>query len=380
MDTTMQITRCETLENAFEITLSNGFECRYPFIWLRDQDPIGFHPQTEERLFDLTSVSIDIKPVDVQWSEASVTLIWPGEQQRSSFSAQWLANHLPHQSPSDVANIAPSHWYKDFLPQMPRFAADSLEEPQAMQNMLIELKRYGIAVITGLEDNEKSGELFGDRIGFKRETNFGVMFEVVNKPDPNNLAYTSVALPLHTDLCNQELPPGYQFLHCIANEAVGGESTLADGFAIAEDMKRESPENFELLTRQRVPFRFHDREVDIRREHFLIRQDGQGNVDKFTFNAHLAETPWLEPDELIAYYGAYQDLMARIRDPKYFVEMKLAAGEMMIFDNHRVMHGRNSFDPSTGYRHLRGYYIDKTEVNSKIRKLESQAAEKAVAA
>jgi gamma-butyrobetaine dioxygenase len=33
---------------------------------------------------------------------------------------------------------------------------------------------------------------------------------------------------------NQELPPGYQFLHCIANEAAGGGSVFADGVAMAE--------------------------------------------------------------------------------------------------------------------------------------------------
>ena len=75
------------------------------------------------------------------------------------------------------------------------------------------------------------------RIGFVHETNFGNTFEVQTKPDPNNLAYTSLALPLHTDLANQETPPGFQFLHRIANVAGGGGSTYGDGYAIAPALR-----------------------------------------------------------------------------------------------------------------------------------------------
>ena len=46
------------------------------------------------------------------------------------------------------------------------------------------------------------------------------------------LAQRSLALPLHTDLPNQELVPGYQFLHCYRNSASGGESLFADGFRV----------------------------------------------------------------------------------------------------------------------------------------------------
>jgi len=31
-----------------------------------------------------------------------------------------------------------------------------------------------------------------------------------------------------------ELPPGYQFLHCLVNSANGGDSSAVDGFAVAD--------------------------------------------------------------------------------------------------------------------------------------------------
>ncbi len=91
---------------------------------------------------------------------------------------------------------------------------------------LIEAKKTGLALVDGMADDVEAGVDVARRIGFLRETNFGTTFEVISKPNPNNLAYTSHALPLHTDLANQELPPGFQFLHCLANEAEGGGSDL----------------------------------------------------------------------------------------------------------------------------------------------------------
>lgn len=33
-------------------------------------------------------------------------------------------------------------------------------------------------------------------------------------------------------------------------------------------------------------------------------------------------------------------------------------GELMMFDNSRVLHGRTAYDPAEGMRHLQGCYID----------------------
>ncbi|MCE2482674.1 MAG: TauD/TfdA family dioxygenase [Alphaproteobacteria bacterium] len=45
-------------------------------------------------------------------------------------------------------------------------------------------------------------------------------------------------------------------------------------------------------------------------------------------------------------------------------------GEVVGFDNSRVLHGRTALDESGGRRHLRGTYIDRDELLSRIRMLE----------
>ena len=69
------------------------------------------------------------------------------------------------------------------------------------------------------------------------KTFFGTPFEVVNIPKPNNTAYTADALRNHTDLPYFEYAPGYQFLHCLVNEANGGLSCCR-WFAVANYLKK----------------------------------------------------------------------------------------------------------------------------------------------
>ena len=78
----------------------------------------------------------------------------------------------------------------------------------------------------------------GAMFGFTRETNFGALFNVRSTPDANDLAYTAIALDPHTDNPYRTPVPGIQLLHCLVNETRGGLSTLVDGFAVAQAVRR----------------------------------------------------------------------------------------------------------------------------------------------
>ncbi len=350
---------------------ADGTSTDFPFLWLRDNCPSGFHPQTQERQFDLTSVPDDIAATSCELADGELTIYWNHDSHLSRYSLDWLYAHRPGLGLADPADVGATAWRADFQPaDIPRTSAPALmEDDTALGKFLKEAKRTGLAIVDHLPNDPEAGIAVAQRIGFLRETNFGVTFEVMSKPDPNNLAYTSHALPLHTDLANQELPPGFQFLHCLANEAEGGGSTFCDGVAIAEDLKQEDPEAFRLLAEVPVPFRFHDGDYDIRRHHTVIQLDHRGRVSELRMNAHLAGIFDLPADEMEAYYRAYRKLMQMTRSDAYVLTTRLEGGEMVIFDNRRVLHGRAAFDPSTGFRHLRGCYVDRGEFDSRIRVL-----------
>ncbi|AZV79855.1 DUF971 domain-containing protein [Parasedimentitalea marina] len=351
------------------IDWQDGTSADFPYIWLRDNDPSGFHPQTQERTSDLTSLSLDVSPVKIEANDKTLTIWWAGDTSVSAFDMTWLRRCSPGKRATDPAHTGFTHWRQDLGAEgVPRAKADDvLKSDSALQSWMVDTQVFGYSIIEGLAENTDAGMDVARRIGFLRETNFGLTFEVQSKPNPNNLAYTSIALPLHTDLTNQELPPGFQFLHCLANEAQGGGSLFCDGYAIAEDLRQQDPEAFDLLSTVSIPFRFHDENTDIRSRKKVINLDEDGQVIEICFNAHIADVLDLEPSLMARYYRAYRQYMIMTRDPAYLVTLKLKAGEMVVFDNRRVLHGREAFDPQTGFRHLHGCYVDRGEYESRLR-------------
>jgi gamma-butyrobetaine dioxygenase len=364
------------MTSTFEIALGrdtvalrwpDGTSRDFPLIWLRDNDPAGLHPDTQERVTDLLSIDPEPQATAAELGEGGLTLHW-ADGGDSRFALDWLDRHGPGTPVADPAELPHVTWRAGFT--VPRHdAARIAAEDTALLDWLRDTVACGLTIVEGVAKEPGAGLALAERIGFLRQTNFGTAFEVISKPNPNNLAYTALALPLHTDLANQELPPGYQFLHCIANEAEGGGSVFADGVAMAEALRAEDPEAFDLLARVPIAFRFHDGEVDIRIHRPVINLTHDGEVHEIKWNAHLAGVFDMEAAVMPAYYRAYRAFMALTRDAAFQVRLKLQAGEMVVFDNRRVLHGREAFDPATGHRHLQGCYVDRGEVLSRIRVL-----------
>lgn len=369
------LTHLEHVQHAHALRLRFGSHdpVLFPLVWLRDNCASGFHPLTHERTFDLLTFPDDPKLDDCQWDAEELRLVWSHDGQLSRFSAQWLWDHRPGVPRSDAALVPQRLWRVEDLIDGPsrHEAAALMHSDSALLLFLQALARDGLAVVHGLVGDGRASVALAERVGFLRKSNFGLTFEVVNMPDPNNLAYTSVALPLHTDLPNQEMPPGLQFLHCIANEATGGDSVFADGFAIAQDLMAQHPEAFAVLSQISVPFRFFDRSCDIRVRRPVITLDPSGRMTDLRFNAHLADVIDLPSEAIGSWYQAYRHLMRLTRDSRYRLTFKMCSGEMVVFDNRRVLHGRTAFDPTSGKRHLHGCYVDRGEFESRLRMLQS---------
>lgn len=374
-ETSVQIHSVEPRERELTIRWSDETTSDFPYLFLRDNCPSGFHEQTHERLFDLLTVPEDLRPSHVSTEKHNLVIDWAGERShRTVLDSHWLFDHKPGKRPQDPADVAAVSWGADFLGRLPRVDAAVLASRAAERRAwLIGLKRDGLSVVTGLADREDAGIEFGRTIAFLRGTNFGESFRVETKPDPNNLAYTSHALALHTDLPNQELPPGFQFLHCVRNDAIGGGSIFLDSFRIAERLRDEDPDSFALLSSIPIPYRFHDRQYDIRVDRPLIGLDERGRIFDVRFSAHLMDPFHMESRVMLDYYHAFRKFMAATRSAADTISFKLEAGEMVVFDNRRVLHGRAAFNPATGHRLLRGFYIDRGEIDSCIRTLSRNA-------
>ena len=359
-------------DNHLTVLWENGEEDKYCYLWLRDNCPAAFHPQTHERNFDLLSVSDDIRPLACNIKHDALDISWSEGAHHSRYHLAWLKQHAYNDDPDGFLLMPkPQRWKRDVV--VPRVRCRELiDDDRRLFAWLEQVARFGVSIVEDMPNTETAMEDVAQRIGHLRQTNFGVTFNVRSKPNPNNQAYTAEKLPLHTDLPNQETPPGYQFLHCLDNDANGGESVFVDGFTVAEQIQRDHPRYFNLLAQNKIPFRFHDDGCDIRERRPVISLI-DGEVNEIIFNAHIAAAFNLPAAVMHEYYLAYRRFIALLNDDRFVIRLKLVGGQMAVFDNRRVLHGRESFDPQSGKRQLRGCYVDRTEFKSKYRVLAATA-------
>ena len=73
--------------------------------------------------------------------------------------------------------------------------------------------------------------------------------------------------------------------------------------------------------------------------------------------------------KLDKYYSARKFLSDLYNSDEYRIEFKLMPGDLMMMDNHRLLHGRTSYDPNEGNRFLQGCYIDYDSSEGRLRHL-----------
>jgi gamma-butyrobetaine dioxygenase len=53
-----------------------------------------------------------------------------------------------------------------------------------------------------------------------------------------------------------------------------------------------------------------------------------------------------------------------LREPRFQLATRLGNGELVVFDNQRILHGRTGFASANYPRHLRGCYLTRDSVQS----------------
>ena len=129
--------------------------------------------------------------------------------------------------------------------------SQALDNDEVILTLLNNLLVYGACVLENSPTHEGYLLELAERIGPVRDSNFGMLWDVkadvelAGDAKTNSTANTGLRLGPHSDLPTREIPPGFQFLHCLINEADGGESTLTDGAALVEALERDHPEAFD---------------------------------------------------------------------------------------------------------------------------------------
>lgn len=361
-----------TAPEAVTIQWADGRSSSFDHLWLRDncQCAACLHPDTHERLFDVLDLEFDLAPSAVELTDDVLLLAWP-DGHRTDLAASFLRTHAYDDASRDERRERYSLWRGDDLDPATLDVdyRGVVDDDAGLAAFLDVLWSHGLAIVRGTPDTHEALAELCHRVSWMRETNFGVDFEVEAKPDPNNVAYTAVELQSHTDLPNREMPPGVQFLHCRRADAVGGASTLVDGFAAADELRRIDPDAYDLLCTVEVPFRFQDEHYDVRWRAPVIGTFSDGQWREVRYHHALMAPLDVEAHVVRPVYAALQAFTEVLRQPGRALEFTMAPGDMIVFHNRRVLHGRRAFDPTSGHRHLHGGYVDVDELRSKMRVL-----------
>jgi gamma-butyrobetaine dioxygenase len=250
-----------------------------------------------------------------------------------------------------------------------------LLQDDAMGEALGRVRRQGLAILSGAGADPSAVERAVARFGFVRETNYGRTFDVRVEAAPGNLAYTDLGLDLHTDNPYRDPPPTLQLLHAIVVDEAGGESLFADGFAHAEALRRDAPSAFDLLARTPVRFAYAEASGS-RWSHAapVLSLDELGAVRAVRLNHRSLDLDPGEPAAIEAWYEAYLAFRRRVCSPGAIFERRLAPGDMVVFDNRRILHGRRALTRETP-RWLRGCYADVDGLDATLARLDRAASQ-----
>ena len=349
---------------ALELVIG-GRELRFPAVWLRDNCPCAqcVDAGSGQKFHDITDIPEDLVITATEQAEDAVEVIYAPGQHRSAFSRRWLAEHAldgygdgDGRTEDDKQLWLPADLGPGPQASWPRYLDQRADRTRVLDAVL----RWGFVLLHDVPTEPGMVLEVAASFGFVRETNYGALFDVRVQPSPGNLAFTSRAIRPHTDNPYRDPVPTVQLLHCLNTADDGGDTGLVDGFAAAAALRARDAEAFDVLTGTPVPFGYIDKETELRAGQPLIQLSPRGRIRGVRFNNRSARPLRLPYAEVVAFYPAYRRWAGLLAQPERQLNLRLAAGDCLVFDNTRILHARTAFSvtPGSPGRHLQGCYAD----------------------
>ena len=329
-----------------------------------------------QRLFSVKDLPSSVLIEDAHKDrEGDVHVLFQPENHSSVFSQKWLRENCYELNShfEDRSEKQKKLWQKDsFDNGLPFISYESMRSDDTSKILALRsLRDSGFFVLNDVPTQDGQVLKVISELGFTRETNYGALFEVRTEINPNNLAYTNLGLGSHTDNPYRDPVPTVQLLHCLESSTEGGDSILVDGFKAASILRDESKENFLTLTSSWINYRFTDSKTDLRSRVPMIELNDNNEIIKVRYNNRSIDTIKVPKDKMRSFYKAYRHWSEVIERDELKIQFRLSEGDLMLFDNTRVMHARTKFS-KTGKRHLQGAYTDLDGLYSLLNTLEGK--------
>lgn len=166
-----------------------------------------------------------------------------------------------------------------------------------------------------------------------------IWMEVRYDPNyPNAYRHSSAAQPLHTDGSYIPSFPNSTLLCCVSNTAAGGETIFIDSTDIIASLQKEDPALLDAL--MITPLR-HERSGDSRILPVIYYKNDLPHINwnYYCVSQNISSEEKILAESFHNYLQISQDIKAKT------VAVKLSPGDAVLWKDHEVLHGRNSFTP-----------------------------------
>jgi gamma-butyrobetaine dioxygenase len=351
---------------------SSGIDDRFHALWLRDACacPDCRRPETNERLLDPTSLALDVRVRSAQVGADGLSLL-----------LQFTDGHDVTLTADFLAGLAPSLRDRSADPMDGRttwasgggsgdrvrsFDRDHLGVDSGLRDMVNTLCDVGVVVIKGVAPTEHGLLDTAGLIGRVQPSNYGLTWSIEATISPESAVDSERNLQVHTDLPYRRTPAGVQLIMAVVVDVGGGASTVVDGFSMAECLRADHPDAWRLLTTVAFDYPYSRPGVELRWDAPLITLDHHGAYTCVRRAPDLVGSPIVAADDTPALYQALRLWADLLDEPPNQAQVRLEPGDMLVFDNHRMLHGRAGFElGASGRRHLIGCYLDIDELNNR---------------
>ncbi|MEQ8371399.1 MAG: TauD/TfdA family dioxygenase [Alphaproteobacteria bacterium] len=359
-------------DEVLQVSFSDGHTTGYHFVWLRHD--LFFPTAQGAKSGDATPSFPDapgaVTPRHIDTAGDTLAIDW-SDGRATRHDAAWLRRHAYDRTTRQAARHRPVLWDSRMGNGLPALGYDRVAAgDDGRLAVARQVRDYGFARLTNVPTSPGTVAQVAGLFGVPSQGKHGPVSEI--KVDSAfNYGGTEVTefLPLHTDNNYGYYPPGISFFHCLAANPGGGDSFLADGFAIAMALRDESEEAFDLLASTPLPYSIQSDDLDYRAHGRTITLDGDGNLAGIRFSDRALDPLDVPPDQVRPVYDALARWVRLLHDPRFQIRYHMEPGDMSVYDNQRILHGRTYYEPGQGLRHMQSCFVSRQHFHSELRVL-----------
>ncbi len=354
----------------------NGFH----FVWLRHAARCG------DGMPNDTRVKIDLLPDDPAELAIAAARIdgeylvveWGNDRSTSRHRLDILRRSAYDAAARAARKHRPTLWDRDSAAAIPCFDAAALGDDRGILDLLLAVRDFGIARVRGVPTEAGSIAAVATLFGPIHVNNYGRVFDVRSDANLGLGSNTGDGLPPHTDESYRHDAPGISLFHCLAADADGGDSILVDGFMAAARLREQDPAAFDVLAEVPLFFRRHAPPREDMQSHArALVLDIDGDVVGVRWTDRTLPPQDLPDERVEPVYRALRRMWRIVNDEALQLRYRMAPGDLHVFDNHRVLHGRLGFDAATGARHLQQCSVNRDEFHNRLRLLAARLGDPA---